>query len=249
MRERKGPGVQSRVCVRGEWLELSTTGDAHPTSFSMFLANMVNVKERHEVAIDAGAGSGILSLTLAKAGVRTVLAVERSSKACSLIRSNADLNGCQKCIDVLNHDIRSWPFHGGADLIVSNPPTVPDFIGSPGFLSGSGPDGLEFLTALLAGSARWLRPSGGELQVIVSSLIGFDVFESLCSSMGFQPTVMGTMPLPVRSFYYDAYGFESISKFVRSGQLTSEMSCRRAELSEVMAVYQCVRGYKQEDAR
>lgn len=79
-------------------------------------------------ALDVGTGSGIIAIALAKQLTNLeVIAVDKSPEALSLAQENAEQLGARvvfKESDFL--DQAAWPGLGSFDLIVSNPPYIPD---------------------------------------------------------------------------------------------------------------------------
>jgi predicted RNA methylase len=72
-----------------------------------FQAAIRRVVRPGDVVLDAGAGSGILSLFAASAGARKVYAVEVDAALCERLRDNAERNGFGDVIEVLCDDVRS----------------------------------------------------------------------------------------------------------------------------------------------
>ncbi|MBY0112940.1 MAG: 50S ribosomal protein L11 methyltransferase [Phycisphaerales bacterium] len=71
-----------------------------------FEAAIRRVVRPGDVVLDAGAGSGILSLFAASAGARKVYAVEVDAALCERLRENAARNGFGHVIEVLCDDVR-----------------------------------------------------------------------------------------------------------------------------------------------
>ncbi|MDP5185085.1 peptide chain release factor N(5)-glutamine methyltransferase [Blastococcus sp. BMG 814] len=127
------------------------------------------------VVVDLGAGSGAIALSLAHEhpGAR-VTAVERDPGAIAWTRHNAGARSAagDTPVDVLAGDMTDpgllRELDGSADLVVSNPPYVPDGARVPREVADhdpplalwGGPDGLDVVRGLLATAARLLRPGG-----------------------------------------------------------------------------------------
>ncbi len=127
------------------------------------------------VVVDLGAGSGALALSIAHEhpGVR-VVAVERDPGAIEWTRHNATARASagDPAVEVLAGDMtdpRLLPeLDGVVDLVVSNPPYVPDGARVPREVAEhdpplalwGGPDGLDVVRGLLVTAARLLRPGG-----------------------------------------------------------------------------------------
>ena len=124
---------------------------------------------RAPVVVDLGSGSGALALAIAQEhpGAR-VTAVERDPVAIEWTRTNA----AGSTVEVLAGDMtdpRLLPdLDGTVDLVVSNPPYVPDGARVPREVADhdpplalwGGPDGLDVVRGLLVTAARLLRAGG-----------------------------------------------------------------------------------------
>ena len=82
-----------------------------------------------ETVADLGAGSGVISLIIARRGSpQKIIAVEIQRRLAGMARRNVRLNGYSRRITVLHRDLKNLPeiFPPGAfDLILSNPPFRP----------------------------------------------------------------------------------------------------------------------------
>jgi release factor glutamine methyltransferase len=127
------------------------------------------------VVVDLGAGSGALALSVAQehAGAR-VTAVERDPGAIEWTRHNAAARAAagDGPVAVVAGDMTDpallGELNGRVDLVVSNPPYVPDGARVPREVADhdppmalwGGPDGLDVVRGLLGTAARLLRPGG-----------------------------------------------------------------------------------------
>ena len=125
--------------------------------------------------VDLGAGSGALALSIAHEhpGAR-VVAVERDPGAIEWTRHNATARATagDTPVEVLGGDMTDpqllGELDGLVDLVVSNPPYVPDGARVPREVADhdpplalwGGPDGLDVVRGLLVTAARLLRPGG-----------------------------------------------------------------------------------------
>jgi len=232
-------GEPLTLVVNGRSLTIEACDGVQPTVFSLFLANMLRPGEGMKLAVDAGAGGGILSVVLALGGVEKIIAIERSPDACELLSRNAKANGVADQVQIICDDISNCGWITEADLVVSNPPTVPEREGSPSFVGGSGSDGLGFLSELLRMSAIWLR-SGGSTQIVLSSLVNEGRFVSLCALADIVARPRGMIFVPIREFYYDSYTREDIARFLATGALLRE-SLSSAHPNEILTFYECFR--------
>jgi release factor glutamine methyltransferase len=127
------------------------------------------------VVVDLGSGSGAIALSIAHEhpGAR-VTAVERDAGAIEWTRHNAAARAAagDTPVEVLTGDMTDpgllAALDGAVDLVVSNPPYVPDGARVPREVADhdpplalwGGPDGLDVVRGLLRTAARLLRPGG-----------------------------------------------------------------------------------------
>jgi release factor glutamine methyltransferase len=127
------------------------------------------------VVVDLGAGSGALALSIANEhpGAR-VTAVERDAGAIEWTRHNAAARAAagDTPVEVLSGDMTDEgllrDLDRTVDLVVSNPPYVPDGARVPREVADhdpplalwGGPDGLDVVRGLLVTAARLLKPGG-----------------------------------------------------------------------------------------
>jgi len=99
--------------LRGEYLEL---------------AMQAPLPKNHVQAFDIGAGTGVLSILLAKRGFEKVTASDMDSRAIACAQENIQALGLGEKITVVQADL--FP-QGRADLVVCNPPWLPAQPSSP----------------------------------------------------------------------------------------------------------------------
>ena len=121
------------------------------------------------VIIDLCTGSGALAVALAQhRPVARIIGVDDSTAALEYARRNAEGNAVELVhADVSAPDLLT-ELDGQVDLVVANPPYVPD--GSvleaevtqhdPHHALFGGPDGMALIVAVVAHAGRWLRPGG-----------------------------------------------------------------------------------------
>jgi release factor glutamine methyltransferase len=125
--------------------------------------------------VDLGAGSGAIALAVAHEhpGAR-VVAVERDAGAVGWTRHNAAARAAagDTPVEVLTGDMTDpgllTDLDGTVDVVVSNPPYVPDGARLPREVADhdpplalwGGPDGLDVVRGLLVTAARLLHPGG-----------------------------------------------------------------------------------------
>jgi release factor glutamine methyltransferase len=153
-------------------------GVFRPISDSRFLAEVLREQTLppRAAVLDLCTGSGILALTAALRGARSVTAVDVSRRALMTVRMNARLNR------VRVRTVRGNLFDAVAgqrfDAIVSNPPYVPSETDElpdrgPQRAWEGGRDGRVVLDRLIEQAPEHLRP-GGFLLLVSSSVLGTD---------------------------------------------------------------------------
>jgi release factor glutamine methyltransferase len=125
--------------------------------------------------VDLGSGSGALALSIAQeVPSAAVIAVERDPGAIEWTRHNAAARAAagDTRVEVLSGDMTDpgllRELDGAVDVVVSNPPYVPDGARVPREVADhdpplalwGGPDGLDVVRGLLVTAARLLRPGG-----------------------------------------------------------------------------------------
>jgi release factor glutamine methyltransferase len=125
------------------------------------------VKTPRRIA-DVGTGSGCLAVALAIEFPRSeVVAVDASAPALRVARRNAARHGAEQRISFVRADLLN-ALAGPFDLIVSNPPYVPDSDSLPPDVANyepagalfAGPDGLNVLRVLIPAARPRLAPGG-----------------------------------------------------------------------------------------
>jgi release factor glutamine methyltransferase len=125
---------------------------------------------RHPIVVDVGTGSGCLAVTIAIESPRArVIAVDASAAALEVARENARRFGVLDRVEFRRGDLLQ-PVAEPVDLVVSNPPYVPEVDRpslapeivdyEPAGALFAGTDGLNVIRALLPAAARALAPGG-----------------------------------------------------------------------------------------
>jgi len=139
------------------------------------LAFLESYPRRSPVVLDLCTGSGALALAIAHARPDAVVhAVELEPKALAWARRNAEYRASQGDTpivlhqgDVTDRDLLT-ELEGGVDVIVANPPYIPEgaelepevIDHDPHSALFGGPDGLSVIKPMVSNIARWLRIGG-----------------------------------------------------------------------------------------
>jgi release factor glutamine methyltransferase len=121
------------------------------------------------VIVDLCTGSGALAVTLARHWpAARVIAVDDSDAALAFARRNVE----GTAVELIRADVTAAgllaELDGRVDLVVSNPPYVPDGVSldpevaqhDPAHAVFGGPDGMAVIDAVVEIAGRWLRPGG-----------------------------------------------------------------------------------------
>lgn len=121
------------------------------------------------VIVDVCTGSGALAVALSRHWpAARVLGIDDSDTALDYARRNSAGTAVELlCADVAAPALLT-ELDGGVDLLVANPPYVPDGVQlepeasqyDPHHAVFGGPDGMTVITAIIGLAGRWLRPGG-----------------------------------------------------------------------------------------
>ncbi|TDC12754.1 methyltransferase domain-containing protein [Streptomyces sp. 8K308] len=139
--------------VRGEYVDLVATAPLPAAACG-------------GTGLDLGTGTGVLAAVLAGRGVRRVTATDHDPRAVACARENLARLGLAGRVTVHHADL--YPPHGRADLVVCNPPWLPERPNSPLDHAVYDPEG-RMLHGFVAGLADHLTP-GGEGWLVLSDL-------------------------------------------------------------------------------
>jgi release factor glutamine methyltransferase len=167
-------------------------GVFRPISDTWLLAGALRELAPGARVLDVCTGSGALAVTAARAGASEVTAVDVSRRAVLSAGLNARLNGV--AVDARRSDLFSELGDARYDVIVSNPPYVPDPhrdrppTRGPQRAWDAGHDGRVVLDRLIAQAPAHLRP-GGTLLVVHSELCGTELTLDGLRAAGLDPHV------------------------------------------------------------
>jgi release factor glutamine methyltransferase len=146
------------------------------------------------VIVDLCTGSGALALGLARHWpAARVIAVDDSEAALHYARTNS----AGTPVELLHADVTTpgvlSPLDGQVDLLVSNPPYVPDgaqlepevLDHDPSHAVFGGPDGMTVITTIVGMAARLLRP-GGLFAVEHDDTTSASTIELICCTASFE---------------------------------------------------------------
>ncbi|MBS7623099.1 methyltransferase [Candidatus Bathyarchaeota archaeon] len=159
-----------------------------PAEDTFLLADNLDVREKDAV-LEVGVGSGYVSLIAAEKA-ETVVGIDINPHAVRLAKSNAKLNGIRN-VDFIVGDLFS-PLSGRFDLVVMNPPYLPEEKVHTGYLERSwngGGDGRAVTDRFIDEVDHYLK-RGGRVEIVQSSISGCDeTIRRLCES-GFKTRIV-----------------------------------------------------------
>ncbi len=135
-----------------------------PSTVSMLMAEALEVDEGDTV-IDAGCGSGILSIIAAKLGAKRVIGVDRAPDVVDIANGNAQRHGVGDVTTFLQGDLFD-PVEQDlrADVIIGDVSGIPDDLAAvSGWFPdgvGGGPKGSELPMRMLEAARKLLVPGG-----------------------------------------------------------------------------------------
>jgi ribosomal protein L3 glutamine methyltransferase len=120
--------------------------------------------------LDLCAGSACLAVLAARAFPRAAIdAVDISKASLAVAERNRRLHGLQRRLTLIRSDLFASLNGRRYDLILTNPPYVPqaqmrrlpaEYRHEPGLALGAGVDGMDLVARILADAPRYLRPAG-----------------------------------------------------------------------------------------
>ena len=135
-----------------------------PSTVSVLIADALEV-EAGDTVIDAGCGSGILSIIAAKLGASRVVGIDIARDTVAVASSTAAKHGVGDVTEFYQGDLfEPLPEDVEADVVIGDVSGIPDDLAAasgwfPG-RSGGGPCGSELPIRMLEGVHRILRPGG-----------------------------------------------------------------------------------------
>jgi release factor glutamine methyltransferase len=175
----------------------------HPKVFltSAFFAKFVQALDlRGKSVIEIGAGSGILSLSAAKAGAISVTALDINPAAVEATKVNAAKNGFHQ-VQAFQSDLFSAiSIETQFDIVIASPPS---FSGEPRDTADrawhAGP-GYRDILALFEQAAPRLRPCG-RMYLLLSSDTNLALMNDLIRSAGLSSTQVAKRSIWIETFY------------------------------------------------
>lgn len=143
--------------------------------------------------LDFCTGTGILAVTAAEAGAKSVTALDISPRAVFTARLNAWSRRLP--IRALRGDLRVASLLGPFDVIVANPPYVPAPCGALDPRWDAGPDGRAVVDPLCRAMPNLLRPGGFAL-IVHSEFTGVDSTLDMLREGGVKATVVARERIP-----------------------------------------------------
>jgi methylase of polypeptide subunit release factors len=135
-----------------------------PSTVSTLIADAMEIKEGN-VVIDAGCGSGVLSIVAAKLGAGMVYGVDAAEETVDVATANAVALGVSDRTGFFQGDMfQPLPDGDKADVVIGDVSGIPDELATvsgwfPSGLAG-GPSGAELPMRMIAEASRFLRRGG-----------------------------------------------------------------------------------------
>jgi release factor glutamine methyltransferase len=150
--------------------------------------------------VEVGTGSGVLALSAAKAGARSVLALDINPAAVKAAQLNAERNGLAQVTALESNLFSAVPASSQFDVMISSPPS---FSGEPRDTADrawhAGP-GYRDVVGLFGQAAPRLKPNG-RMYLLLSSDTNLALFDSLIAQAGFTSERIATRSIWVEAFY------------------------------------------------
>lgn len=153
-----------------------------------------------KTVVEVGTGSGILSLSAARAGAVSVLALDVNQAAVDAANMNAAKNNLLQVKAIQSDLFSAIPPGNRFDVIISSPPS---FSGEPRDEADrawhAGP-GYRDILALFEQAAERIRPDG-RMYVLLSSDTNLTLMDSLIRAAGFTSKQIAQRSIWVEAFY------------------------------------------------
>jgi release factor glutamine methyltransferase len=169
-----------------------------PQEDSYLLLEQVK-KLAHGRVLDMGTGSGILALAAAeKDDVREVVAADIDSEAVKELR-----NRKLKKIKIVQSDL-FMNIGGSFDVIIFNPPYLPDEERDDDVALAGGKKGHELIEKFLHGAKDYLNKNGFIL-IVFSNMTGKEDVDRIIKQEGYSPELLDTRSL---AFFEELYVYK-----------------------------------------
>lgn len=176
--------------------------------------------------LDFCTGSGFLAITAARAGAGAVTALDISRRAVLTARANALSRRLP--ISVLRGSLDVAVEHGPFDVVLSNPPYVPDDgRGSEDPRWDAGPDGRSVLDPLCDSLPRLLSPRGFAL-LVHSEFTGVDETLERVRAAGLSGSVVARERIPFGRVLQSRLSYLQEVELAQQGIDTEEVVVIRA---------------------
>ena len=174
----------------------------HPKLFltsAFFAKYLQSLDFRGKNVVEVGAGSGILSLSAAKAGAKSVIALDINPAAVFATNLNAKKNGLTQVNALESNLFSGLPANLRFDVIISSPPS---FSGEPRDDADrawhAGP-GYRDILPLFEQAAQRLQPNG-KMYILLSSDTNLALMDSLIRSAGFASRQIARRSIWIEAF-------------------------------------------------
>jgi len=153
-------------------LKIKTTGTVYEPAEDTFLlvSALQKIDLKNKSILEIGTGSGSIALFAARLA-KSVLAIDINPEALKCAKENAKINKI-KNIEFAQSDLFE-KIAGKFDLIVFNPPYLPDEEITKDIALDGGPDGRKVIERFLESAPKFLNPRG-KMILLESSLSHYE---------------------------------------------------------------------------
>lgn len=149
-----------------------------------------------ERVLDAGAGTGLITLMIAQRCNALIVALEPDSDSFTECSYNVGLSPWKERITVMNMKLQDYTDSNGFDLMVTNPPYFVDSLKNPDPRKSASRHNDSLTTQELLSSASRLLKENGKLQLVLPYTEG-NIFIAEASDFGlFCNSILKIRPLP-----------------------------------------------------
>lgn len=208
------PKSSTEAIVRHTLLQPPVWPRLHPhvmpaSVYTTFVGKQIHAlakKSKFKSALDMGAGSGFLTVSLCEENIHSITVVDILDEALYSTKALIDNLSYASIVSYINSDLWSKLSSLKYDLIVCNPPSLPCRKEFPTSAErhwyNGGQDGHEFISRFILGLTDHLENDGVAL-LAHTSLSDIERTFVECRTIGLDITAEDYMDFPFRDFYFN----------------------------------------------